>query len=165
MALAVLLLLAADMRPHPVKQESDHGGVQRAVIIAYLTEHGRACGVPSAVAMSEPQDAYLERNRVAAAAFGVRPRLDVQDTILHHSCVRTVMDSLDAYRRQGGVSLGTVRVLLEWLGLWRVQVVAAADGIRFGGSTGDTCVAGVYMPTKTVVAVIAELPTSGGCLT
>jgi hypothetical protein len=161
LALAVLLLLAADVRPQHAKQDA----VQHVVGFAHVLTHPSACSIPSAVAFTEPQAADLERNREAAAHFGERARLDVQEVILHYSCVAAIIDNLEAFRLRGVVSIEDVLALLDWAGLWWVQVVAASEGIRFAGSTREVCVAGIYMPKKTVVGVIAPLPGSHRCLT
>lgn len=161
LALAVPLVLAADVQPNHATREVG----PQYVIYAYTDIPDGACGVPAAVAFSEPQDAYLQRNRVASQAFGGRPSLATQEAIRHYSCVRAVTVQLDLYRQMGAASVEQVRVMLDWLGLRRVQVVAAPDGIRFGGSTGDVCVAGIYMPKQTVVAAIAPLPDTDRCLT
>src|SRR5215213_8119065 len=105
LALVVLLVLAADVRPQQARQNEG----PRYVVFAFADMPGHACGIPAAILFSEPEDAFLERNRQAAAFFGVRPGLDAQKIILHYSCVDEILGNLGAYRRRGAISLGDVR--------------------------------------------------------
>jgi len=157
MALAVLLLVGADVRPQGADpSDKINGVVGYALIVAF--DSANACDAPLAVTATQPLYGFVNDNQAAAVAFGRRPGLGSLDVIQHFPCVQTISVELDAYRQLGIATPERIKALLGGAGLREVQVEAASDGLRFAGSTGKACIAGVYKPRKTVVVVISPLP-------
>ncbi len=157
MVLAVLLLVGADVRPQGAARPADKTRGTSAYLFAFVQDldFEFACGVPG-----DPSTlpGFAGRNQADAAAFGERPRLDPRDVLRHFPCVVSISAELDSYRQLGLVTQERVRATLGGFGLWDVQVEPASDGLRFGGAISNVCIAGIYMPRRTVVVVISQLP-------
>jgi hypothetical protein len=161
LVLIMMIVIAGEVPSPPPRGDAVLG----SDVFGYVQEPSLGCGLPASVAFSEPQEAYLERNREAAAEyFSMHSKLDTQNVILHYPCVRSISVNLDAYRSRGIISTEIVRSLLDWAGLDNVMVFATWRGIHFGGYIRQACIAGIYMPAKTVVAVIEPLPGTDRCL-